>query len=142
MQHCFKLALPTGSYIVANRNYCRLLRHLICKELGEGLNCFHPPWMEWKLQRQKPPAELPEYSIKNCCAALLLVDKTLYRRITSTFLTGFLTKYVSFHWIVLEITVFHQFQNAHSLPHFYIFKIRDILYKWWQLTTDWVAVMI
>ena len=43
MQHCFKLALPTGSYIVANRNYCHLLRHLICNEFGEGLNCFHPP---------------------------------------------------------------------------------------------------
>ena len=53
--------------------------------------------MEWELQRQKPRAELPEYSIKNCCAALLLVGTTLYRRITSSFLTGFLTKYVSFH---------------------------------------------
>lgn len=93
--------------------------------------------MEWKLQSQKPRAELPEYSTKNCCAVLLLVGRTLYRRIISTFLTGFLRKYVSFHWILLEITVFHQFQNAHFLPHFYIVKIRDALYKWWHLTIDW-----
>lgn len=109
---------------------------------GWRLELFLSSWIGWKLQRHRPRAELPEYWIKNCCTALLLVGRTLYRKITWSFLIDFLSKSVSFHWIMLEITVFHQFQNVHILPQFCILKIRDILYKWWHLTIGQMVVMI